>query len=493
MRRPGESSAAYSLRRAKYQKWQAWAHAARRVHSQQRFVSNSEPSRRKVPQKKVMPKQPSVINKSAYRAAMSVYGKKPKVKKGKKVRVSRKFAQKVKKVNAGNVPYGDYTTVHCGYIGFVVPDTTAANTGVQFENYTAQDGSTQNGISWPGRDIGTYARCCFGILASTGTSPLATLQGTEMLYFTPMKILNAASCLWNRKAPGVRNYATTAGNLVTGFRTDLGFVGVPQESTGQNNSLKIEIVKSYVTWEMKNVSQRQVKVIIHELSPKQKFGDNMPLTEVSNLMNFEGDTPNQDQTYTFYNGAASSTISSGNYAFTEPAFNLMKIDGLQWKGLKREILIQPGETCKHSIQGPSRTTIDFSKFLDGALVTWGKIGIKGYSVACMVEVMLDPQYTAVANDVGYRPTFRQGAGTNKCLNDPIQITVTERFKLRCPNVVGFINPTLPVVVGTNQLLNLRKKKIRIDNWSAAQGQSAVTYSSFNEEIPSSAIGGSVTM
>jgi len=434
-----------------------------------------------VSQKKIiMRRQPGVINKSAFRAASKVTGRKPKTKHGKKVKISRKFAQKVKKVNAGLIPYGDYQTSHAGYIGFVVPDTGAGNTGVQFETYTAQDGSNQTGIAWPGRDVSTFARCMFGILASTGTAGLATIQGTEMLYFTPMKILNAASCLWNRKAPGTRNYGIDTGNLVTSMDKT---TGLPLTDDSDTSSLKIEVINSYATWEMKNVSQRPVKVIIHELSPKVKFHSNMPLQDIFNLLGSTSDTSLVDRTYTFFNGG--SAVPAANYGFVEPLFNVMKLDGLQWKGLRREMLIQPGEMCKHTIQGPRRTVCDYSKFIDGtnllnAPTTWATIGCKGWSVACVVEVMVDPQFTSVTNDKAYRPTFR--SATNKALNDPIQITVTERFKLRCPSVAGFMYPAV-ATVGTQQQLNMRKKKIRIDNYTEVQGQAAVTYSGWNEENP----------
>lgn len=427
-----------------------------------------------LPPRKIMT---SVLNKSAKRAAMSVYGKKPKVKKGKKVKVSKVFRDKVLKVNAAHIPYGEYKTCHVGYLGFIVPGT-AALAGVQLETYSDQNGVPQIAASWPGTDMGSYARCLFSMLFTAGTGSTTSVAGTEMMYFTPMKFLDIASKLWNQKQCGNRSYASTTGNLSTVFDKTTGAAVVGTTST---NTLKIEVVNSYVTWDMKNVSQRPLKLVIHEMTPKLKFLVDSPIDQMSDALATVGDTTGEQRYYGIFQGAVSTTTPNAQYGLADPMVNLGNLEGLQWKkGQRREILIQPGESCQHSIKGPRRTTVDFAKLVDGGTEKWAAYGVKGYTVACVVEVILDPQLLTATSDLGFRPTAR--TGTAKVLVDPLQITVTEVAKIRCPEVVGFMNPNA-FAANSNQQLNLRKKRVHIENWSSAQGTTAVAYTGYNEENP----------
>lgn len=453
----------------------------------------SESYRRKVPGKKKSATKvagvrkhsyTSVVNALSTRAAMKMKGKKnQKVKAKRTVKVSKRLREKVKKVIAGSQKYGQYTTIRNGTIGTY----DSGSSGVPIALNQSYGPYTLNIGYFPAQTYAAACRWWFGGMLSnrTGFNP-----GFEFAYFTPQKILDAASVVWNKKAIS-SNYALVTDNLQGLTTTATGDPVVGTVSAPRTRGVVVRIINSFVSFELKNNSQRTMKVIIWNCVPKVKFPNTSPLSAFLNGSGIVGDTATEDNTYRGYSG----TVNNGyeNIIFN-PYASPTAVDQFKasWKASKMEMVMAPGETCTHSIQGPKNYDLDYDKLVMGG-TDYSGFYYKDTTVCCMIAVVPDLALLTVG-DGGVmgsgRFTYRSNvAPTAAGLQTGISMEVVETYKMSVPENVGFIDRDN--VDGTVQQLNLRKRKIVFANFSPQNAQNN-TYNRYDEENPAAGTAQGIT-
>jgi hypothetical protein len=141
------------------------------------------------------------------------------------------------------------------------------------------------------------------------------------------------------------------------------------------------------------------------------------------------------------------------------------------------MILAPGETCVHVINGP-KGVLDFSK-LKYADSSQAMGCLRGWSVSSLIGVrgdFVNPDPATAYTYYGGRYAYRDG--TKNKISAPISIEVTEVFKLRCPEVIGFTSTGGGG--GTEQQLDLRKDRFIFVNFEPIN---STVYKVNNEENP----------
>ena len=395
------------------------------------------------------------------RSSMSVAGK-TKVKRVKKVHLSDKFVKGVKQVMAGAASTGTYITIKQGMVGSIVSPTNGTLTVVDLGL------GAQNAILTPGQGSASGSRTLFNCLSQFSTSSNTTaVAETGFNYFTPAKILDAASVLFNGKALGDPYIQTD--NLAT---TSVGGTGAPVPSVpGQ---LKINVLGSSVDFELKNVSNRTVTMEIWECTPTLKFQLANPLALVQSQCIAYLEPLNNNNMLYFQAGATTNALLYEQAV--DPLAVLKKYAGLPMTWKKRTMILAPDETCIHSIIGPSGV-LDFSKLSNSTAAAPLASSspqlnclLKGWSVGCIISVsgdqVIQPTLPGARGD---KAAYSDGVNTR--MGMPISMQIREYYRIAVPEVAGFI--TRAGAVGSVQQLNLRKPKIIIRNLVPVNGATNV--------------------
>lgn len=403
--------------------------------------------------KKNMPR--NVQNKLVTRTAMKVTGK-LKVKKQKEVHVSKKFKQGVKQVLAGTQAKGTYVVVKNGMVGSVLDqsagtDPAPALTLIGTALTLGQPYALYGRVGFPGGQRTWWNGMANWILGSATT----IRDFTDFNFFTPAKILDAASVLFNNKAPST-NYAT-GNNLSTVFTSATGAPVITQ--IGQ---LKINVLKSYCEFQIKNVSNRVVRMTIYECTPKLKF---QPATSLQalNLCNTLIDEPTENANVGYYISGSGNVQSSLMLDESVDVVALARSKlGYQFNYKKRDMVLAPDETCVHTVVGP-KGVLDFSKLYSSDPTT-GTPNLqlnplcKGWSVSCMISINGDQ----ILNVAGGKFAFSAPtAAENARMGMPVAIQTKESYSVSVPEIAGFV--TTAGLAGSRQQLNLRKPKYVLSN------------------------------
>lgn len=387
------------------------------------------------------------------RSARKITGK-TKTKVVKTVAVPSRLRKQIKQVLVGQQAVGSYTTIKEGFVGSLMP--APANPGPLLG---AALGNPQNVVYFgfnnyvPGR---TYYNALVTRLDSPGVS--SVIAGTELNFFTPAKLLDAASVLFNGKTVSIDPYIET-GNLSTVSNSNDG-------ATNFNNpgKLKINILNSYAKFSIKNVSNRVVTMEIWECMPSQMFQETNPLNTLNAVWEGFGSSTGvtgQDTAYAYYDlaapgGAALSSLTRGFYECGQDPFDIAKQNydfKFTWK--KRTMILAPEETCVHSIRGP-KGIFDYSKMQRSnnanpqpAPIISRTAMMKGWSVGCVIGISGDQVLTqTAAASQGGRKNYLGGGSIT--LGMPVCVEVEEYYKIAVPEIAGFRQSATNIVMPLNQ-------------------------------------------
>lgn len=391
----------------------------------------------------------SNISLQAGRASMTKTGSRQKPKGKKPVHVSKGLAEKIKQVIKGDVPHGKLTKVMQYPVGMLYGTGAAAAsvkkvlTTAPYTNFVTQWGLTD--IANNGHQATLWAG------AIDKDTVFSALPGGDWNFFTPLKVNDAASVLFNNKTLAVNGYLTNASN----FATELDDAGNKLGRKG----LKIFVKNSYVEWELKNSSQRVMIVEFYHCTSKLKFSPLRPLDAL-----IAGTTDDTGTT---------AVAKDGN--FNQPAVaglidnEISKIIHFEpkeypsfstaFKYEKVQIRMQPGETCQHSIQGPRNYLYQYSKMATGGVDYSSYDGKETVSVFAKVypDLEFSELYTgAAAATAGHYFNYNGGANT-QVFALPVLIKTKEHFDIAMPEPTGFMVPVGGMgAAGTTQQNNFRK-------------------------------------
>lgn len=428
------------------------------------------------------------LNAQAKRASKRVKGHKnisSIVHRKRNVKVSKQLRKKVQKVIDGGAFKGTYHTSRFGTIGITTSGTATVNLGLVDELETMGGYTQQLAFQRHQLDVDGNTRFWFAhALQSTNTSGTAGLvQGSEWQFFSPLKIVDAASVLWNGKRPN-ENYASQVGNLNTVHVEATGSPVVGTNTNPQIKGLKIHIDNSYVKFTIKNNSQRAMSICVYNCVPKVKFPIATALQAFQQAVIREADGSNS----AFMSAVTvnHSTTEQEQALFANPAVepNMFKSFSTSYKYEKVIIKIAPGETCTHSVQGPKSYTLDYAKLYNSGVNEQGK-AYKGTTMFCMMSIIPDMAFmTAGINTANQGTTGRYVASTSAIdsIADPVSIQWEEVYRLSIPEVVGF--RTQNGTAGTMQVLNKKLPRRAFGNFTKLGNVDAnPVHTDFDEENP----------
>lgn len=238
--------------------------------------------------------------------------------------------------------------------------------------------------------------------------------GTEL---SPLAYIDAADVLFNGKTPvqtptlGTTNWTNNA------IRTDV-------------------VINSYVSYELKNVSQRTYRVKMYVCAPKVNPTDPTPNDALADwasgafVANTQGFNPQN-------NGPNTLFCDPRDY----PQFNRF------WKAEVTDLILEPGQSQLLNVQGGNNMTLDYSKL-------WGK------NIAAGAQWVF--QYAKFSRNVFfvYYPdlvtTDTAGCGRYVSAGTGVGGIICERkvfIKMACPESAGFKYPAAFVAGANQQLTN----------------------------------------
>lgn len=234
--------------------------------------------------------------------------KKVSIRKPKKVRITRKFRAKVNKALEPSMCFGKYMETTTGQFGF----------GLTLGNQQSSDRFTPS-----------QGNACGSVV------------------FSPVQVLDVASVLFNGKTATKATKATITG----GNQTDFG------NNTFDPRTVKVTVKNQYYSFVLRNNTKRTWIIQMYECSPKMKqsiIDDGDGLTQwVNVLQNTVGNAQNVTQKNINLAGATANTL------YSQPMDNPLFLK--YWNIEKHDIVLDPGQTYDHFMQGPSGV-YDFAKF-----------------------------------------------------------------------------------------------------------------------------------
>ena len=427
-----------------------------------------------------------IRNSQAGRASSSKKGSVKLSAKKKPVRVSKELAKKVKKVMDGQDYRGTYLTDKQMYIDFKT-SSAAGSAASPFDLKIPNIGSLTNQYSNSFIGTGLPGRVCQWWGAGQANGVGVVPAGFDFTHFSPLKIIDAASVLWNKKFRSA-DYSIQTGNLTidadTSGNPDNGTAALPEKK-----NFKIHVENSYCKFLIKNTCQRRMLITFYHCTQKQKFADDTPLTVFHESIVQELGGVNLD------NGGILEAKNSdnlnqniANYALN-PSFepNALPSFNNMYKYQKTIVNIGPGETHEHAVQGPKGYDLDFSKLWNGIDDKAGAM-YKATTVQTMIKMELDQAFTKTIAFPHYAPTNFPSVIPTADYQCPLSITLKENYTLRCPKISGFL--TRSVAVNTPQTLNLKKKSFAALNVGSTPGSGFTLQGVFDEEQPGTQIAAS---
>lgn len=247
-----------------------------------------------------------------------------------------------------------------------------------------------------------------------------TQQTMDMgIVFSPLDFINAADVLFNRATPAL---SPTAASL-----------------TWTNSYIRKDyIMNSWISYEIKNMSQRTYTVKMYVCKPKVKVptntgtGLNSPLGDWASGLAMAagaGTNPQNNNQNTLYSDPRDA-----------PEFRQF------WAADVETVVLQPGQTHTFFVQGPSEMSVDWTKYYYNPnpnptfLAPWGP-----FSRGVFFVYYPDLLVTSLAG-VGRYTSGGTGIGGLVCERK-------YKFKVQCPESAGFVYTA--TTAGTQQQLTNR--------------------------------------
>ncbi len=397
------------------------------------------------------------------------------------LKITRIFRKKVKKVVAGSQHFGTHYSVRQGTIGMRTINSSTATT----TNTGAQGGyNDQVTFTQVPDEASSNCRCWFSTpLESEG----GIKNGDEWQFFTPMKIIDAASVLWNQKV-AANAYSTQTGNLNTVHNGSTGVQVVGTNTDMNISGLKINVSNAYVKMTLKNNCQRAMVIEVYKCVPTANNPNNLALTTFADAIDAEVDGTNTHIISTVGTGSHTGSTTLLNMPGVEP--NQFAAFRSEWKYEKVSIKIAPGEVTSLFFQGPRDYLLDYDKLNKGG-DSVQHLASRWTTMNVMMSVLPDLVFSTAgaSGNPGQTGRFFQNQLALTEIVNPISIEWTEVYSLKMPDIVGFQHGAA-ADAGVMYTLNKRVHRRSYNNLVRQHsGDANPTYSTFDEENPGDSITG----
>lgn len=268
--------------------------------------------------------------------------------------------------------------------------------------------------------------------------------GTDQLLFNPMRILDAASVLFNNKTATEQKYTTTGAGVYDTLTNSFNYANIC-----------VNVINSYSKSIIKNNSKRTWMIQIYECSPKI----DMDITDVGDANTQWRNGMLQEIDNPLFTLEKKINIADATPESLYMTPNKCKAFMQKWNVEKHDITLEPGQTYDHFVQGPTNVEYDFAKFfkIQGSNTDRRFYDIqKKFTRQIIFTARLDivtMKVTPIPVGAVYYPAGRAG-DTNE-IGSSINIETTNYYKVQVPDKAG---GTLSVpILGTANFTNTQKR------------------------------------
>lgn len=440
---------------------------------------------------------PGNFNKLAGKASMTKRGhSKLNTKRKKQVHVSKSLRKKVKEVMKDSQGTGEVIVMNRGYFSFQTVGASinadSAITGLdQFNGSTIiAEGCSleyyQNMTSWFGalqaRDLGNIA--------------LTGRRRDVMHYFRPSDFLECASMLWNGMTVPQYLGQFSRTNLFNMSTVPYTASATPIFTSDQLKGFEIDIVNSYAKHRLKNLSSRTVRITMYTVTSKRRqFQEGLSVIRDSIVADMSNDSNLLENQETALINGLNSFFQNGEF---HP--NMSKTFRSNYNCGTTEIVMKPGETCEHTIQGPKNYTLKFDKLTESTQPFNLNLGrYSGTSVQVFYRMQLDESFAGAGLRNDGDTAFASGGIVNSAKGGftgvspnetwqpciPVSIYEKQVINIKQPVQAGFVVRNPPAATGTGQELTQKvktKKYIMVDR-RVPTSRKDLEYFNTDEENP----------
>lgn len=259
---------------------------------------------------------------------------------------------------------------------------------------------------------------------------LVTTGDVDDAYFSPQRVMDAASCLWNEKV-----------------QSSVGKVYADADNF-DNKKLKVKVINSSTTFNFRNNTQRGLNLKVIEAEPKSNQVQGSLFLAWQNALTHQASTQGPNQ--------SSITISE---LHTNPGMlpDMRRLFNFSTSKYR----LEPGAECTHFTQGPQDKLYDFQKFWNGSTP---QLNIKGSK---FVLVVYYPDL--VTTDFGDAGRYINDTAGQDIKYGLVCEHIT-RYHMEMPELTGFVAP-VQAVVGDTQQLGQRQFSYAFKTYSTAQAGS----------------------
>jgi len=395
-----------------------------------------------------------------------------KYSRKKAVRVSKNFRKKVAKVLVSKMVTGHVKHIYTGAIG--------AFEGQPNETASQDMGGLSSLQGSPGASNSQYIWQTLYNANTDGTNYYAA--GIDFRLFSPARILDCASILWNDKIPAI-DYATTAGNFTNSVNSD----GVPDISNFRAaGGPQITVKYASATFVIKNNSQRTHFLKMYVCKAKRKFVSLSPLNAWKAAITpeaietvHESFKNHNNQTILF-----GPTISDNSRVNPSDAVSIIGSGPNMFEGYKSnythevvEFCIEPGQIVTQVVHGPKQQVYDWSKMIDGDQFQYETV-YPAFDRWVMFVGNLD-----LVNDTSGRVGHH--FGTIGVTNDKrlLCVEMTLNTVLAMPETAGFLGYPDLDTANNPQPLNMRRPRKALLNFTNYQAATYANVQRVDDENP----------
>lgn len=418
------------------------------------------------------------VSKVSVRDPEVFQGKRVNNKKTKKLKISKKFRKMVKQASAEYLPKGSYMSTHFGHFN-VSKEDVFENTSNRLEPF----GVLYNPPITPLTAVVSCRQFLYGQLNADGYAACSAFSLWEMLVHHSLIWYNLTKRMATRKSsqPAIAEYMDGLGVAVEATTGDTATYGY-RIADVLNPMLQVpfEVINAYRTYTLRNNSTRTLKLTIYDGVPKVTmvpgrtlFGDwnnnyNTKTGLASGMDNRDQVRLGQDYGFPelvdpFNHGP------NGLYQTPEMYPELLK----SWKIGKKTVVLEPGQTYVHKVQGPKNLKIHPRSYYQGGTIFKSRnvaqpiLQTSGYDwplmnqyrpgIGCSTIFAVTPDLVNYQNIGAIIPLNEDPAVSAKF---GITVKMTKYFSSRMPDQAGFDKTTelsgnAEVIIDT-QMLNKRK-------------------------------------
>jgi len=281
--------------------------------------------------------------------------------------------------------------------------------------------------------------------------------------FSPEYFLDAASCLFGSKP----HNGPTSTNLVWWNPTNMGYV----DATHPTSEVKFNIVDSNVKYMYRNISTKVVKIKLYDCAPKKSSCVATANYDITNTLTTVADAI-VSPSYTWFKAAADEvtqgilptnselvvTAATVGYrtALTNTPTSFVAFN-TNFKVNCIEIILEPGATYTHHVQGPSQYEWNSTgQVKNGIFQTIAKYS--RYSMPVVSTDLIVDAYATIGGACGGRGPWVT-TSTNNLVVEKVSFC-----KIEMPETTGFIYPAGAYTPGNIQENTLRTRKRLCRTW-----------------------------